>query len=83
MTGLNRTQNGLRRLWGAKKFEEVYMFLASKNKNKKMVSGLLDAVIISQLMTAKKRARLTNTWLDADPVRRREAIRIIDGLREC
>lgn len=55
--GLNKYQNGLRRLWGASKFEKTYLALAEKCKNKGLAKKLLDAVIISELMTAKEKAR--------------------------
>ena len=79
--GLNKYQNGLRRLWGAPKFEKTYLALAEKCKNKGLSKKLLDAVVISQLMTAKGRARKINQALDADPAERRRAINFIDGLR--
>lgn len=55
--GLNKYQNGLRRLWGADQFEKIYLALAGKCMNKGLSKKLLDAVIISELMTAKEKAR--------------------------
>lgn len=79
---LNSTQKGLRKYWGAKKFEKNYFKLASRCRNKNLALALLDAVIISELMTAEEWAEKINQKLDADPSERRKAIAIIDGLRK-
>lgn len=79
---LNSTQKKLRALWGAEQFEKNYFKLASHCRNKNLAMGLLDAIIISELMTSEERAEALNQKLDADPSERRKAINFIDGLRE-
>lgn len=79
---LNSTQKKLRDLWGAEKFEKNYFKLATNCRNKNLAMGLLDAIIISELMTSEERAESLNQKLDADPSERRKAINFIDGLRK-